>query len=74
MKFYYPLSCLNNVVMLCGTVNVTVGGPTEAVAQTGVYFSEPFTFSTDTINLIDYSPSSLRKSIAASHTDTFLQF
>lgn len=42
------------VEMLCATVNVTVGG------QTGVYFSEPFTLCTDTINLIEFSPSESR--------------
>lgn len=50
-------------------MNVTAGGLTgEAEAETEVYFSELFAFDTAAINLIDYSPSSLRKSIAPSLT------
>lgn len=65
-----PSFCLNIVAMLCATVNVTVGGQTVDA----VYLCEPFTFGTDTINLIDFSPSSLRKLFAASLTHAFLQF
>ena len=74
MKFYYPLSCLNIAAKLCASVNVSAGGQTGAVALTGAYFSEQVTFGTDTINLIDYSPSSLRKLMAGSLTHTFFQF
>lgn len=46
IKFYCPLSCLNIVVMLCATVDVTVAVQTLA----GAYFCEPCTFI-HTINL-----------------------
>lgn len=73
IKFYYHLSRLNIVAMLCATVNATAGGPTVAVAQTGIYFGEPFTFGTDTINLIDYSASTLRKSASLTHLPSVLR-
>lgn len=64
MKFYYALSCLNVVVMLRMCNSKCQCQWTGSSSSTDrVYFSEPSTFGTDTINLIDFSSSSLRKSM-----------